>query len=204
VGVDLEYQPQYPYTFFQGNALAILDALLAGKSLLSLTHGRLTLDSFAAFGASPPCQKFAMMSNCRPGLRETYPDLIPDTRERLRATGKPYVIENVPGAPLETTLTLCGTMFGKRLRLHRNFETNFPVQAPAPCDHSGYVLNPHSVEGRRRMREEFGPGLGEGPWRAEKGIPWITGKAQSREAIMPAYTEYIGLHMLHGAFEEAA
>ena len=38
-----------------------------------------------------------------------WPDLIEAVRNMLRATGKPYVIENVDGAPLQDYVVLCGT-----------------------------------------------------------------------------------------------
>ena len=45
--------------------------------------------------------------------------------------GKPYIIENVPGAPLENPIRLCGTMFpGLRVIRHRLFECNPWLDAP--------------------------------------------------------------------------
>lgn len=135
------------------------------------------------------------MCNSVPGTRERYPDLIDVVREKLRATGKPYVIENVPGSPLNPTVVLCGTQFGKRIRLHRLFETSFPVDQPM-CDHSLPALNPHNAEGRRRIRAEF-PGelIESGVWATEKGMPGVKGH-ELREAIPPAYTEYIGSYLM--------
>ena len=68
------------------------------------------------------------------------------TREALQATGLPYVIENVPGAPLLAPLVLCGASFGltatdddgTRLVLrgrHRLFEFRSNVDdGPAECE----------------------------------------------------------------------
>lgn len=39
-------------------------------------------------------------------------DHIPKVREMLVASGRPYIIENVPNAPLERYVKLCGTHFG--------------------------------------------------------------------------------------------
>ena len=47
--------------------------------------------------SSPPCQRYQPRIPCRPGLAARYPDLIAPVRVALQATGKPYVIENVPG-----------------------------------------------------------------------------------------------------------
>jgi hypothetical protein len=66
------------------------------------------------------------------GLRnggKEYPDLLGPTREALEALGKPYVIENVPGAPMRADYELCGCYFGLQLRRERWFETNW---TPAP------------------------------------------------------------------------
>lgn len=69
------------------------------------------LDGFDFVWASPPCQAHTVLRALHPG--KEYPDLIPAVRERLGGCGVPWVIENVPGAPLEGgLLVLCGTMFG--------------------------------------------------------------------------------------------
>lgn len=192
VGVDIEPQPHYPYTFIRGDALQVMGRLVNRYSINSYT-----LSDFDAFAASPPCQKFSRLSNSQPGTKEKYPDLIPKTRELLGFTGKPYAIENVPGAPLRTTVTLCGTSFGKQLQLHRDFETNFPVP-PLECDHTKYVINPANVEGRARIRAQYPGETIEGVWRREKGVEWMNGH-EGREAIIPAFTEYIGGFMLRAA-----
>lgn len=118
VGVDREDQPEYPNAFYR------VDVTTIGPDFLR---------RFAFVWASPPCQAFTAYrrrtDHVRPAL-----NLIPQTRELLRAAGVPYVIENVPGAPLESPITLCGSMFGLDVRRHRIFETSFPVAAPA-CRH---------------------------------------------------------------------
>src|SRR4029078_2703469 len=75
-----------------------------------------------------------------------YPDLIEPIRERLKAWGGPYSIENVPGAPLGGgavyLVQLCGSMFGLQtpdgrayVQRHRLFELNWcPGLVPA-CQH---------------------------------------------------------------------
>src|SRR4051794_38162937 len=96
VGVDINPQPNYPFEFVRGDALELGPAMLASGA-------------FAGASASPPCQRWAGSSHWH-GI--DHPDLIAPTRAMLKASGLPYVIENVPGAPLVEPVTLCGTMFG--------------------------------------------------------------------------------------------
>jgi DNA (cytosine-5)-methyltransferase 1 len=155
--------------------------------------------------ASPPCQDYsaALRHLARKGSK-TYPRLIEPVRESLSATGKPWVIENTPGAPLPVSDTLfgaygvllCGTMFGRRIYRHRLFEASFPVAAPAPCDHRRAAINPHNKESRVRYREEFGDNS-ERWWRKEMGVEWINDDHIAREAIPPAYTRHLAQQFLH-------
>ena len=67
-------------------------------------------------------------------LATPQPMLIDAVREILQASGKPWVIENVPGAPLakesdlfgQHGVVICGTMFGLRIYRHQIFETISP------------------------------------------------------------------------------
>ena len=114
VGVDNRPQPNYPFEFWQRDALLVLR----------------TCDpfDFDAIHASPPCQAFtAYQRTCNVG---DYPDLIAPVRELLKATGLPYVIENVHGAPLLESVVLCGSQFDLDVQRHRLFETNWPLDAP--------------------------------------------------------------------------
>lgn len=53
----------------------------------------------------------------------------------LAGSGVPYVIENVPGAPLLDPVLLCGSMFGLRTYRHRLFEASFPLRQPEHPEH---------------------------------------------------------------------
>lgn len=86
VGVDINPQPNYPFAFVQADALEYL------KKYGGVFH---------AIHASPPCQHYSAMSQCRPGLAQKYPALIEPVREILDPLGRPYVIENVIGSPLK-------------------------------------------------------------------------------------------------------
>ena len=160
--------------------------------------------------ASCPCQSYS--SAMRHFVPEgKYPRLIEPVRNALSATGKPWILENVPGSPLPDQDTLfgqygvllCGTMFGKRIYRHRLFEASFPVAAPGPCDHRRKAMNPHNSHGRNLMRQEFGKITLEKFWAAEMGVPWITDDHIAREAIPPAYTECLA-RQAHIACAQAA
>jgi DNA (cytosine-5)-methyltransferase 1 len=193
IGVDIEPQPHYPFEFVQADALTFLDDFVA-----------VPLD---AIHASPPCQHYSQMSLCRPGLAGTYPDLVAPTRERLLASGLPYVMENVVGSPLQNWIQVCGSGLGMTLQRHRRFESSVPLWG-VPCAHGQNTWNPaygHAT-GRKRRRV---PVIGE--WRIPKalqdeamGVDWMTLEELS-EAIPPAYTEFIGSQLLdHLAAERAA
>lgn len=180
-GVDLVERPTYPFRFFRGDALAFVRE-----------HGR----EFDAIHASPPCQAYSRAGHLRKAQGGTCSaaDLLGPTRDALIATGLPFVIENVPGAPMEG-LTLCGSMFGLAVRRHRVFECSFFVLQPF-CD--------HPTQGRpvgvyHRMADEV-PHGGRTARTLEEaqramGIDWM-GWDELKEAIPPAYTRYIGEALL--------
>jgi DNA (cytosine-5)-methyltransferase 1 len=184
VGVDIAPQPHYPFEFHQGDALEYLAA-----------HGH----EFDAIHASPPCQAFSVTYNL-PNVGE-YPDLIAPVRALLLATGKPYVMENVTGAPLDNPLMLCGSMFGLKVIRHRLFECRPPIWfPPASCQCRGMYTASHrgfssfdngadaiTVAGNNYRLVE---GL------EAMGIDWMTNKGELSEAIPPAYTEFIGKQLL--------
>lgn len=177
VGVDKFPQKNYPFTFIQSDALEFLEEY--GKD-------------YDFIHTSPPCQRNSTMTK---GLwkdrLDNHPELIEPTRNILKSLGKPYVIENVPTAPLIDPVVLCGSMFGLKVRRHRLFESNFHIDQPK-CDHKaqGKVVAVYGHSGGSSKRDgiKFG---GVSEWRDAMGIHWMTG-AELAEAIPPAYTEYIG------------
>jgi DNA (cytosine-5)-methyltransferase 1 len=181
VGVDLSPQPRYPFEFHQADAMAF------------------PLDGFDVIHASPPCQAY---SKAMKHLAAPTPMLLEATRERLENAGVPWVIENVVGAPIPESsdlfgdhgLMLCGSAFGLRVWRHRLFLTSAPMVGPG-CRHKGWAMNPHSVAGRLRIYAEFGRRDPEILWRNEMGVEWME-RYEAREAIPPAYTEWIGTQLL--------
>ena len=170
VGVDIAPQPHYPFRFIQADALTF------------------PLSGYDAYHASPPCQRFSRCKAMRRHEQRIYPDLVAPLRQRVLATGKPYVLENVPGAPLRSPLTLCGRMFGLKLLRHRWFESNVLLLSPGGCSHAG-------LQWRRDFLTVAGHLSGKAEWPAAMGIDWMI-SAELAQAIPPAYTAYIGCQLL--------
>jgi DNA (cytosine-5)-methyltransferase 1 len=134
------------------------------------------------------------MTTCRPGLADKYPALIEPTRERLLEAGVPYVIENVEGSPLHDPTVLCGFMFGLELYRHRLFEASVPLP---PIAHPQHTM-PASKAGHWRPGTVMSIAGHVAPIahaRRIMGIDWTT-REELAEAIPPAYTEWIGAHLL--------
>ncbi|WP_030149523.1 hypothetical protein, partial [Mycetocola saprophilus] len=123
------------------------------------------------------------------------PDFIDATRAAFELIGKPWVIENVPGAPLHDPVELCGAMFGLGTYRHRLFESNIDLTAPEHPEHVAKVTK----MGRPPVAGEFmhvvGNFSGVAEARAAMGIDWMT-RDGLREAIPPAYSEWVGRHLI--------
>jgi len=205
VGVDINPQPHYPFEFIQADAMAF------------------PLGGFDVVHASPPCQAFTALRTMYNA--KAHDDLLTPTRERLIEWGGPSVIENVEGAPMTDYIRLCGTSFGlgtgdADLRRHRWFEVRPEPPFPTPqCVHGGrLVIGVYGGHSRDRRRRQASVGVYGGAGgssvrdgtqqfstaeRAEAmGIDWMTGNELS-QAIPPAYTEWIGRHLL-ASLERAA
>jgi DNA (cytosine-5)-methyltransferase 1 len=175
VGVDIAPQRNFPFLFVQGDALEFL-----------AEHGH----GFDAVHASPPCQHYSGMSNCRPGLAAEYPDLIGPTRDALIATGKPWVIENVPGSPLRKDLVLCGCMVGLDL-----WQPDHPRHT-RPGSRAGHWKPGQiiSISGHCAPIAEA---------RRAMGIDWMN-RHELAESIPPAFAEYVGVALLAAALDRGA
>lgn len=176
VGVDIKPQPKYPFKFVQGDALTLPVALTA----------------FDLIWASPPCQGY---TKARKLQGNKHPDLVEPVRKMLKDSGVPYIIENVPGSPLIDPVELCGLMFDLKTYRHRLFETSFYVPQPPHTEHT----IKQTKMGRPPKDGEFIQVVGHfsGVPFAQKamGIDWL-GQNELREAIPPAYAEYISKYAL--------
>lgn len=182
-GVDLDAAmlERYPYEHASGDALAFLRE-----------HG----GDFDAIHASPPCQRYSTITKSKAGR----PDLIGRTRSILAELGRPYVIENVEGAPLRVDLRLCASGFGLPMRRHRIFESNVAMPAAPACDHwstvgeSGRDGRPTKSTDRRFVGVYGHPNAMRGSvdqWLAAMETSWMDRRGVT-QAIPPAYTEFIG------------
>lgn len=187
IGVDIEPQPHYPFRFVQDEAISFCRK-----------HGFL----FDFIHGSPPCQ---VHSSLQPFASDHHVNLIPSTRAAMRSTGKPYVIENVVGAPLIDPIMLCGSAFDDLYVLrHRLFESSQPLRG-VQCDHEGQAQRSPGFRTFRRSDGEYRKprspvltihGLGSqgepvAVMRKVMGVHWMTQK-ELVQAIPPAYTEYLG------------
>jgi DNA (cytosine-5)-methyltransferase 1 len=178
-GIDLKHGRRYPFEYIRGDV----------KDYLHKDF----LDQFDVIAASPPCQTHSSTKHLRvaQGKSTDKIDMIPEVREALIASGKPYVIENVPGAPLINPVQLCGSAFGLKVRRHRLFESNLKLQG-TQCFHKEQG-KPVGIYGS--MRDEI-PGGGHTAKtmpEAEQamGIDWMIW-GELVESIPPAYTKFIG------------
>lgn len=187
VGVDIEPQPNYPFEFMQADALDVLHPRF---------HSWIHPGGFDAIHASPPCQAYSF-STLQHRKTRTYPDLIAETRRLIVACSLPWVIENVPGAPMGASITLCGSTLGlDRIKRHRHFETSWPMMSPG-CNHSilrePLTVAGHNEQGRTYADRTLPHGLAAR--KEAMGIDWMT-RDELTEAIPPAFTEYIGRELL--------
>lgn len=208
VGVDIRPQPRYPFRFIQADALEYLRLLIeAGE-----------ISRFDAIHASPPCQAHTAMKTMHNA--RAHDDLVPATRDLLKASGLPWIMENVVGAPMIAPVMLCGTMFGlgvedADLQRHRLFECSLPPALVPQCQHGqrdtigvygGHARNRRRArtigvygEGARDSRRKFDKGVPDftvDQAREAMGIDWMT-LAELCQAIPPAYTKFLGEHLLN-------
>lgn len=203
VGVDLVHQPNYPFEFWQLDALDVLDWLLTGR------WQRYPRSEIAAVHASPPCQGYSRMRHL-PWLRDRdYPMLIDPVRAALHELGLPFVIENVEDAPLDPSIVLCGRMFGLPLYRHRRFELSHWMLAPGHPRHEevifkGRLLNSRYSSNGSGVIGVVGNTSGVRIEHARRamGIDWMA-RDELTQAIPPAYTEFVGQQLLQ-ALETAA
>lgn len=170
VGIDIVPQPNYPFPFIRADAITTLPA------------------GFDFVWASPPCQAHTLAQRIQ---GRDHPDLIEPTRAMLRASGIPYVIENVVGAPLDNPIMLCGSMFGLQTYRHRLFECSFAIDPPHHPDHTAPIRKMGRPVREGEMMHIVGNFSGVQKARDIMGAQWMN-RDGLREAIPPAFAKYIG------------
>lgn len=195
VGVDINPQPRYPYEFHQGDALDFVG-----------DH----VEWFSAIHASPPCQAY---SRTRSLHNNEHPEMVAETRAALVASGRPYVIENVVGAPLVSPVVLSGLHFSMtaedvdgvivKLLRKRLFETDWGLRPPPKPDPLREF----------QTASVFGAGGGWGPSHRDNpnrrggyvpyldvlsrlmGVDWMK-KHELSQSIPPKFAEYVGNQLM--------
>ena len=198
VGVDINPQPNYPFEFIQADAVQYLTD---------------NWTKFDAFHASPPCQKHTKtrhLANARNGGKyPEHPDFIEPIRGLLEVIGdavgnRPWVIENVHGAPLLDPISLYGSQFGLKTQRRRCFESNKPLTEPENkmqkmhtlsagngigSDGSISICGSGGVRGlnAKQIKLYWGYALG--------GVDWMS-RQEMAECIPPVYAEFIGKQLI--------
>jgi DNA (cytosine-5)-methyltransferase 1 len=183
IGIDVKHGKRYPFNYIRGDVRDYLNTEF--------------LSQFDVIHASPPCQTHSITKNLRiaQGKSTSKIDLIPETRDALIRSGKPYIIENVPLSPLIDPIQICGSAFGLKVRRHRLFESNLNLKG-TQCNHT---TRPVGVYGSLNDEIPKGGKTAETIEQARDamGIEWMIW-GELVEAIPPAYTHYIGNQIMVG------
>jgi DNA (cytosine-5)-methyltransferase 1 len=184
-GVDNRPMPRNPHRFIQADAISYVQRYGARYDVIH---------------ASPPCQRYSVASKRWNGAAQTHPHYVDVMRQILEALGRPYIIENVPGAPLRDPVQLCGSAFGLGVRRHRLFESNMPIVG-VECDHASQPPKYHIYDHGRWYLSPVahvhghGGGKSKGEWPEAMGIGWMTDR-ELAQAIPPAFTRFIGAQVI--------
>jgi len=183
-GVDIKHQPKNPHKFVMSDAIEYL-----------LKYGH----KFDFIHASPPCQAYTKAAKQWRKEGRVYADLISDTRSALIKIGKPWVIENVPGAPLIDPVLLNGSYFGIKIHRPRYFEASFRLPQPEIPPSKPVKMGRPVKEGD--ILQPVGHFSGVKYAQKEMGLPWM-GQKELAQAIPPVYTKWIANQWLLTALDQ--
>lgn len=193
-GVDNRPMPRYLLSgataFVQADALEYI-----------ARHGH----EYDCIHASPPCQRYTVAASIH-NSAGNHPDLVAAVRDALIGTGKPWVIENVIGAPMGYGVVLCGLSFGLRVIRHRVFESSIMLFAPTHRSHPKHLTTGTLTLKRGGQGNGYSTGKGglvcvagnnfvRQAAAEAMGIGWMTRK-ELANAIPPAYAFWIGKQLL--------
>jgi DNA (cytosine-5)-methyltransferase 1 len=211
VGVDNKPQPNYPFEFYQADALEALENLSPGVAPIFIA-------GFDAIHASPPCHDHSPATGRNRKAQGPHGTgwMLHETISRLLHVPVPWVVENVEGARMPRRVynfRLCGSSFGLDLRRHRKWASNLLMLAP-PCAHYWQQPRFPALDGNRHRTEGYEP-VGSRSYLARvvgvhghlnyagerevreraMGIDWMT-PDELTQAIPPAYTRWIGAQLI--------
>ena|SRR5579859_2566602 len=197
VSCDIALQKHNPHEFYQDDALAVLDTLLAGQEW----HGY-RLHDFQAIHASPPCQEYSALRYLK---HKKYAALLSDVRERLIASRLTWILENVERAPMHQGVMICGTALDMNVRRHRLFDSSHFLYPPGPCRHRPENINVygHGAWNYERRDPSWGwtrknttqRPISVDVARAAFEVSWMN-RNEMAECVPPAYTQWIGAQLL--------
>lgn len=182
-GMDIARQPNYC-----GDAFEHADALREMAYFFAIDR------QFDLIWASPPCQGRTAYKRRPNHVAPVDTDgAIAYVRRNLEYIRIPYIIENVPGAPLKDPIMLCGSMFGLDVRRHRIFETSWDVGEQPSCLHHMQHGDFPQATNRKNRRKTAEIGVWRIPLAVQRkamGIDWMELEELS-EAIPPAYSTFL-------------
>jgi DNA (cytosine-5)-methyltransferase 1 len=179
------------------------------RDALDVLQDRAFMAGFDAVHASPPCQAYSVTRHTHD---VAHPDLLGPVLDLLRAQPLPWVVENVPGAPMPGALVLCGSEFGLRawdpatestvaLRRHRLFLSSVDLWGAGGCTcaadrAAGRIAGVYGGGSRdlthaRTVRQGGytpAPDVARALMGVERPVPW----KYLTQAIPPAYTRHVG------------
>lgn len=157
---------------------------------------------------SPPCKDWTDLAAQSGGDGTGW--MLPHAIQRARASGRPYVVENVSnsrtrkvmGAALTGGLVmLCGSMFGlavvadrwRLLKRHRLFLTSMFMWQPTDMCGGHDKIGVYGTGGGGQMTRGYKADLAQA--RAVMQMPWASRDGVS-QAIPPAYSAFLGEHLM--------
>lgn len=176
---------------------------------LEVLRDRAFVESFDVIHASPPCQAYSITKHTH---STEHPDLLGPVLELLRTYDVPWIVENVPGAPMPGALVLCGSEFGLSaydpatestvtLKRHRLFLASFDLWGAGGCTcaadraagriagvYGGGSTDQHHARHVRRGGYTPAPDVARELLGVTRPVPW----KYLTQCIPPAYTRHLG------------
>lgn len=168
VGIDIDdMSSSYPFEFIQADAFSVTYEFIQGFDFIHM---------------SPPCQRYSKITPKR--TRYSHPHLIPNALRLGYASGKPFVVENVPGSTQWLKPTCQLTVGGKV----RYFHASFDVKNRA---WDGYDIMSTWYSSKRDVFKSWGF---DNAWYSSIGMRDL------RQGIPPLMTMHIGMSLMSSCY----